>query len=416
MCSLTILQYTRCSCNARDGNDGDGFIVTKDWHRRLALDRDAVPFERCMEAKLHAMDPTQSSTLEFARCKNIQVTTIRFEGEVCFRCLMHQRGKERAEKIRTLLAEHKSFAARYAATKESAAAQAEPSREIWQSMRLPSQRDRSLVDTIRDVRAIWLQPLDQGTEGWERVLEKQLACRDLKRERNAQNAVKASFRESQELLKKRIQFKLLDLQERLTQANKRAVSPILEEKGEPVLEPGDAKQDPTHHHVQIQKLRVTRLKRFPGQNGPMFDLKTPYRNMKKVVEKDSLAPEAPAPNPVKELKQNIPGAHSAYTKARTIGPSTILPPGQSSEVDRSSNNGQSIDHAISRALSTLSAEVAEFRPFVRAPPTEPLMMRAPTAPRAMRERTYSSLSRTIWQPRRQFATVRGYATVRGWQY
>lgn len=417
MCKLTILKYTQCNCDARDGNNGGGFIVTKDWHNRLPLDLDAIPFERCTQVLLHTLSPGQSNTMEFPRCRDVQVTTVCFEGEVCFRCLMDRRSKERAAEIRALLAEHRSFAARYVSTKESASAQAESTRGLWQSIRASPRGRQNFADTIRDVRTMQLSSVEDAPESWEHVLGKQIACRDSKKEKKVLEAALMCTNAGQEQEKKRRQSKLDDLLRRLAQVNKRAVSTILEELEQSPSEHSDMEKSSPLHQAPIRKLRIARLKASPSQTTPLFSLTVPTRTTKGESKGNSTSQTfTSASDSIQDASRNIHAAHNVYEKARTIGHSATVKMGRSIGLRSCSDKGYPTHRSNSlQAPSHLSAEVAEFKPFVKPPPTEPRMMRAPTAPRAMRERPYScSLSRTTWQPRRRFATVSGCVTGRGW--
>ncbi|KAJ8109447.1 hypothetical protein OPT61_g7452 [Boeremia exigua] len=390
MCKITILQYPRCGCDARDGNDGDGFIVTKRWHNRLLLDHAFVPFERCLQAKYFALSKSKSHTAEFSRCADVQVKNIRFEEEVCFRCLMDQRSKERAATIRALLAEHRSFSARYAATKEPATEDAESNGRIWQSIRAPRQLEtewktkrQGLIGTAKDLGVKQFTSVREMAANWEDRLKSQLDSRERKSEKRVEHRVEATSSDSK-THEKRKQARLAYLQLHLAHANSQILCLESEEDASPALDKEEKEQDLYTQRLPVRRLRIVR----PEKRSSSKTRATAMVSTQAVQGAD------------------IPRAPLALMKT---SPQDVCVP----KSDATSR--PIVKSAPSKDSTVLSVEAPNFKPFRQPPPTEPQLMRAPTAPRAMREGAYSSLPRTAGRSRQRFAAVHGYATIRRWR-
>lgn len=417
MCKLTILHYTRCNCNAQDGNGGDGFILTKGWHDRLFLDRDAVPYERCLRAKSSALRTSMSSTMEFSPCRDARVKNIRFEEEVCFRCLMHRRSKQRADEIRALFVEWESFSGRYATTRESADRDATLNKGIWQSIRASPRFDKTwkderqrFVGTIGDLRAT---QFESAKADWELRLERQIVSRAKTAEKQIGLEAEKPCAEEKEQEGKKKQAILACLQLRLAQANTRAVSPVTEEKEDesPLAEDKEKEQTAVSEEIPEQRLRIAPTASTSSCGlGPRLDAMVSARMLQSLHEEES--PE-PLPNPSGRSTPEIIVAHPSVrpgTNELVVGSRTARPIAAIKIVapEDLASNGDKARPVVKPASSqALSPDVLEFTPFKQAPPTEPKMMRVPTAPRAMREAAYSTYGS---MPR-----MRGYSTVRNWR-
>ena len=427
MCKITILYYTQCNCNARFGTIGEGLIVTKEWHNRLPLDQDAVPFERCLQAKSYALSASQSSTMEFSRCHNIQFRSVQVREEACYRCLMFRRSNEKAEKARTLIAEHKFFTDRYKAAAQSAAKDADVTRNLWQTIKeLPrydvGTEEQKFIGTKENLRSTKFGSIKKTVADWEDRLEMQIAHQEMGKEKKTEKKVARASGEEKKQEKKERQTKLACLQHRLVQANKRVISPALEENEKPPPEYEEMEQNPRVRETPPRRLRIARLtKRSHSGTGPTLDMMVSAQLVQTVYEADPLqngsaSPETSSPDVSTSHSSGDPSVDNTVARYHTTGPSTVIninPPVEDLPIRDTAH--PAVTFASLRGFTALSAEAPEFRPFQRAPPTEPRMLRAPTAPRAMREGTCGSQPRTTWQPGQYFATVRGYATVRGWR-
>lgn len=424
MCKLTILRYTQCNCDARDGSDEAGLIVTKDWHNRLPLDRDAVPFERCLQAKSYAVNTSKSVTTEFSPCDSVQASTVYFEEEACFRCLMHRRSKERAEQIRALVAERGSYLARHAMTRQSAAKHAKASESMWQSIRAST--ERKFDDLMSSVRANQVEPVDSTMEDWVIRVESQIVNRAKRLERQGQIKVGAPSPASQEQEEKRKQARLARLRLCLIEANTRAVSPDSETtlNGSPPLGPQEKEQSSASEGNPARSLRVARTATRPSRGfGPRLDVMVSAQLLQSSRDREEVSPQILSPSSI------LPCSETTATRAMVLPRRNRIPMGyrtvctsraiQILGPKESASNGTRTPPAVKAASiqepTALSPEASEFKPFRELPPTEPRSMRVPSAPRAMRESGFCSLPRMNRWSCQQYATVRGYSTVRGWR-
>ena len=184
---------------------------------------------------------------------------------------------------------------------------------------------------------------------WEERLHAQLACSGLKKRKSAQKRAEGGSGEQQGQEEKK-QAKRSSLQKRLAEANRRVDSPVLEGKEEAA---------PLITHTQA---------------GPSAE--------EPVVRYHTIATGIVA-NAIARIEETpLQGARPLLVKSASL-----------------------------RGLNASVIEKAEFRPFQRPPPTGPRMMRAPTAPRAMRE---GSLKGATWQPHQHCPTAHGYSMYRGW--
>ena len=342
--------------------------MTKDWYKRLLLDPDVVPFERCTQARNSAVNLSRSSTIEFPRCYNIQIKTIQFDGELCYRCFSHQRLVERTKKIKDvqaaiellekkrqkLEAERKTFKIRSEMFGNTESKDVEFTREMRQTIK-ESPRFSEKTERLRS-HIIKSGFLPQSCESvrwkvvdWEERLHAQLACSGLKKRKSAEKRAEGGSGEQQGQEEKK-QAKRSSLQKRLAEANRRVDSPVLE---------GNEEAAPL----------ITHPSAGPSAEEP-------------VVRYHTIATGIVA-NAIAQIEETpFQGARPSVVKSASL-----------------------------RGLNASVIEKAEFKPFQRPPPTGPWMMRAPTAPRAMRE---GSLKGATWQPHQHFSTAHGYPTYHGW--
>ena len=430
MCKYVVLQYTQCNCRERDGNggDGDGFLITKSWYNRLPLDHDTVPFKRCTQAKCFELSPSQLHTVEFQRCEHVQVKTIHVAEQVCFACLMHRRSMDRAahcraleaeyrelqEKMRTAFGERQSFHTRYTGAIRSATLRAASTRNMWQSIRKSPQLDEKaidkrghFVDTLRDLRTTRLKSTESESASWEGILEKQIAHREAKKERKSGKgpAEVPDGRKKEESTAK--QDRVSAVKKFLISLNKVRV-PQEPARSESVASVPPVCEEPDTSSPVVQDL-PPRLRLGPKKTagtGALPD--STSTSWKGAQQEDNI--EA-----IDGSSSGIPLAFSTLPRAtkpisRYSDPALTVTPSPGANAPNSS-----------QIHSTLSAKAAEFKPFAQAPPTEPRMMRAPTAPRALRETQtvlepgYGSFPQTIWNPWQLNTVSHGYALEPEWR-
>lgn len=378
MCKLTILHYKQCGCGARDETTGAGFMVTKNWHSRLCLDLEAVPSKRCTQAKISALSSSHSNTTEFPQCHDVKVKTIRFEGEVCFRCLTRRRILEKTQMIKTLLSDCRVFMDRYLALKQANKEDAKFTRNMRQTIKESLQIDQR-NETQR-----------KSTEtDWEARLHKHLACRQLKKRSNMEKKAEEASGEEAEKAETRKQTRLASLHHHLAQVSNRAVSsaPNQDEKTLPVYE--EEKKNLRIPGSWPQRLRIVR---------PRWTVPTRTVSTRTVSTLDAMP--------------SVHSMQSAYESGRDQSASnrndTI---NHTSDADNVPTEAGISPTVTPTSVRGLTAQAPEFSPFQQRPPTEPQLMRAPTAPRAIRDGRFVRPKR---QPRQQSATYNGYPTYPGW--
>jgi hypothetical protein len=428
MCKYVVLQYTQCNCHIRESNEGNGFIVTREWYNRLTVDHDTVPIERCTQAKCFELSPNQLHTVEFPRCKNVQVKTIRVAGQVCFACLMHRRSMDRAahcrtleveyrklqEKMRTAFGERQSFQTCYTGAIKSATLRAAPASKLWQSIRESPQlgekaKDKGgcFVDTLRDLRTTRLKSTEPGSASWEEILEKQIAHREAKKERksgkgpagvpNGKMKEESTAKQDRVSAVKKFLVSLNKAQVPQEPAQTESVAsvpPVCEkpETSSPVV------QDPP------PRLRLG-PKKTAGTGALPDSMSTSWKGAQ---QEDNI--------------EAIDGSSSGIPLAFSTLPRATKPISRYSDPTLTVTPSHGANAPSSPQMhSTLSAKAAEFKPFVQPPPTEPRMMRAPTAPRALRETqtvlepSYGSFPQTIWGPWQFDGASHGYALEPEWR-
>jgi hypothetical protein len=398
MCKYVVVQYTHCNCHAREDDEGDGFIVTREWYNRLLIDHDTVPFERCTQAKCVELSPSQSHTVEFPRCKNVQVKTICVAGEVCFACLMHQRSKDQAAQCRVLEAEYRelwermrtafgarqSFHNRYTGAKRSATLRSPTTRNVWQSIKESPQLDEKakdkrghFVDTLRDLRTTRLKFTEPQSVSWEEILEEQIAHREAKKEGKSgigpEGVPDGKMKEESTAKKDKVSAvrKILASlnkarvpQEPAQTEGVASVPPVCEELETSSL----VVQDPPQR-FRLGSKKTTRIGAVPGSTSASW---------KSTQQGDKI--------------EVINGVSSSTPRAFNTLPRATKPISRYSDPSMTVTTSPEANAPSSSQIhSTLSARATEFKPFVQPPPTEPRIMRAPTAPRALRE------AQTVWE-------------------
>jgi len=346
---------------------------------------------------------------------------------------MHQRSKERADKIRALLAEHRSFSARYATTKESTAKDAKFTKSMWQSIRATPQLDKTWKDemqgfagTIGNLRATQSERKVPVKADWEVRLESQIASRAKKAERQGSEHGRplAGGKEQKE---QRRRARMACLQIRIAQANTRAVAPRMEVKYDEssLSESKEKEQTRASDEKNSQRLQSVRVAQDSSCGlGSRFDVMISARTLQSLREEQFFLPrpgtlESSSSELIIAHPAILPGTSKSLLGTRPTRPSAaikIVVP--DADASRGVNLCEVVESASSQHSKTLSAKVSEYKPFRYPPPTEPRMMSAPTEPRAMREAgcdTCGSMSRTRGQPRQYFAMARGYPTLRGWR-
>lgn len=425
MCKLTILLYTQCNCGPRDGSYEEGFIVTKDWYNRLFLNLDsgAVPFERCKQATFFTLSPNRSNTMEFPRCHNVQIKNIRLEGQLCFRCFTRREIFKRTEKIKTLHAERKLLRRRFDALEKAEVKDAEFTRTMRHTMKKSPQFDKRTEEQKFHGTKAELSPVKFGSVNgmaadWETDLLKQLACQKLAKEKCAEKKTGEVPDEEKEQEERKKRDRLASFQRRLAVVNQRAASPLAEEDERPPPYE-ETEKDPFPQEKPLQRFRIARsVRRVPSGTGPTLDLMVPV-NVVHDMHEESSADNASAPTEssttvaITTQVLDKPCPTHAVVKYRTVSDGRAIDSGSRVTEERTGAASSTIVEAASnRGFTAAAAEAPEFRPFQRPPPTEPRIMRAPTAPRAMRE---GSLHQPTWQPRQQFATSRRFSPYRGWR-
>ncbi|UPX19011.1 uncharacterized protein EKO05_0009288 [Ascochyta rabiei] len=420
MCKLTVLHYSQCNCGPRDGSYEDGFIVTKGWHNRLLLDFDTVPLRRCTEARNFALCPSRSNTMEFPRCHDVQVKTVRFQAEPCFRCFTRREISIRTEKIKALNEQRKVFAERFDASQRAKIEDADFTKTMRQTIKASPQFDKRtekqrFYGTKAELISMKFGSVKEMVPDWEEGLRRQLACRKLARERSTEMKAESASNEDKEQVEVKKQTKMALLQDRLAQVNMLAAFSVPVEREEPSA----TEQNAPNRDNSIQRLRVARPAcKLALDVGLKLNVMVPFTTVQNMHKANS-AQNASAP-----LKSSFAKAVTTQTQEHRISGNSPVKYHtingriaadakpwaedekigvESSSRPRSSSN---------QSLMIAAAAAPEFKPFQRPPPAEPRLMRAPTAPRAMRE---GSIRQTTWQPRQPCTSFRGYATYRTWR-
>ncbi|XPS76707.1 hypothetical protein M3J09_008754 [Ascochyta lentis] len=403
MCKLTILHYSQCNCGPRDGSYGDGFIVTKGWYNRLPLDLEAVPFQRCVEAKNFALCSSRSNTMEFPRCHDVQVKALQFQGEPCFRCFTRREILLRTEKIKALNEQRKILTERFDASQRAETQDADFTRTMRHTIKTSPRFDKRTEKQIfhgtkAELSSVKFRSVEGKVPDWEDALHKQLACRKSAQERSIEKKAENASSEEKEQEEKKKQAKLALLQHRLARVNLRAASV-----------PGEDKPLP--------RLRVSRpVRNTSPKTGATLDVMVPVDFVQNAHE-ESLAQSASTPSEsssTKTVSKKAQGKRlpeNTSVKYHTINGAMATSPKPWIEDEKTGANPFPIKES-GRCHMVAAVEAPEFKPFQRPPPTEPRLMRAPNAPRAMRE---GAVEQATWQLPQRYPTYRGHAAHRTWR-
>ncbi|KAF1927938.1 uncharacterized protein M421DRAFT_92785 [Didymella exigua CBS 183.55] len=391
MCVITILHCT--PCKSRQDIPEEGLIITRDWHARLLvnLDNDNIPFKRCIDAINHALSNGRSDTM-YPRCRNVEVKHMAVTKDICFRCSARQ-------KIQNFTNMRKLYEKQSVAWRNEERSNIEAVNDmrslIRESPRLipVTERDRASCTTVGFLTAR-LAPVTPVTESWEYCLERQIQQRELAKRKEAEKA------EDKLKKAKRKQARLISVQQCLARANRLRHTSAMEEnaeqssasRSEQVSRPGSLQDVPASHNELSPAADTRVLSGSPSWNTFVRKFHTTGRTS--AIQTDLSGKDHSTDATMR------PVAGSAWVRVFF------------------SLRGDAPEFASLRGCpsslkgGSLRAEAPEFRPLRETPPTEPRMMRAPSAPRAMRE---GCLRPASTQPRQMYSTVRGYPTLRGWR-
>ena len=286
--------------------------------------------------------------------------------------------RELQEKMRTSFGERQSFHDRYTGAIRSATLRAAPTRNMWRSIRESPQLDEDARDkkghfivTLRNLRTTKLKSTKTESASWEEILKRQIALREAKKARKSgKGADENPDREMKERSTAK-QDRLSAIKKMLSSLNK------VQEPEEPAQTESVASVPPVWEESETNS---------PDKQGPPHKLRL---GQKKTTGTGAVSDSAPTSlkgaqqeDDIKVMDRsssNPPLAFSTLPRAtkpisRYSEPALTVTPTPELNAPRSP-----------RIRSTLSVRAAEFKPFVQPPPTEPRMMRAPTAPRALRE-------------------------------
>lgn len=393
MCIVTILHCT--PCKFRQDMPAEGLIIKKDWHAQLLvnIDCDNIPFRRCVNATNHALSNGRSDTM-YPRCRNVEVKHMPVKKDICYRCSTRRR-------IQKLIAVRKVYEQQTATWRDEGRRDTEAMNDTRRSIRESSRRILTTGnERISGVTASSIiarhDSISLTSESWDSCLERQILQREIAKAKEAER--QARLAEEAGVKKKRAQDRLAAVQQRLIRMNRLGHFPIMQENAEQGLD-----------NEQV-----------PGP-GPLQDApaspKRPSSAMPLIVSSDMADRHAfkvrfPTLGVTSATKSNgFDGTASDYT-------AMVSAAGSASVRGFSALRAEAPEFASLRGIlqssrtSSLRAQAPEFKPLRHTPPVEPRMMRAPTAPRAMRE---GSLSQASDKPRQKYAIMRGYPTLRGWQ-
>lgn len=215
MCVITILHCT--PCKFRRDMPEEGLIVTKTWYTQLlaSLDLESIPLRRCVEARIHALSISRSHTMEYPRCRNVEVKHLIVTEDVCFRC-------STLRKIQTLTYVRRLYEDQCAMWKENERRDAQFVSNIRRSIR---DSPRSILVTKKEavgaahslLTAVKVDPVMPLLESWAHCLEKQLQQRKLAKAKEAERLAKAEEGEQKE---KRKAARLASVQRYLARMNR----------------------------------------------------------------------------------------------------------------------------------------------------------------------------------------------------
>lgn len=361
MCIITILHCT--PCELREDMPEEGLIITKDWHAQLLvnLDCEGIPFKRCVNAINSALSNGRSDTM-YLRCRNVEVKHMAVEKDICYRCSTRRR-------IQSLIAVRKLYEEQTAAWRNEERRDTEAAKDLRKSIRessrsIPKSGTKILSGATAASLTARREFIISKMESWESCLERQILQRELA---NAKEADKqAILADEAETKEKRKQERLASVQQRLSRLNRLQRAPVLEENTEQAF-------------GNEQSPRPSSLQDIPTSP------KRPSPAMPLIVSSDMTSPSR------------------FKTRSRTIGvASAIKNHSFGDRIAVGADTASAASSASVQGFSTLRAEASEFAslgglpsslktgslraqapvftPLRHAPPTEPQMMRAPTAP------------------------------------
>ncbi|KAG9203989.1 hypothetical protein G6514_002151 [Epicoccum nigrum] len=285
---------------------------------------------------------------------------------------------------------------------------------MWQSIKESPQFDEKakdirghFVDTLRDLRTTRLKSTEPKPASWEEILEEHIAHRDAKKEEKSGKGPEGVPDGEMKEESTAKEDKVSAVRKILASLNKAWVpqEPAQAESVASVPPVGEEPEtSPPVVHDPPQKFRLgsrktTRTGVVPGSTSAGWKGTQQGDKIEAIDGGSSSTPRAfnTLPRATKPISR-----YSDPSMTVTASPEANVP-------------------SLSQIHSTLSARATEFKPFVQPPPTEPRIMRAPTAPRALREAQtvweagYGSLPQTIWDPWPFDGVSHGYALVPEWQ-
>jgi hypothetical protein len=274
--------------------------------------------------------------------------------------------KKRTAMIKLLYAERKALTARFHASSQAEIKDVEFTRKMRRSIKVQQRHDGGITkhEDLRKgggLRPVKLGKSEDVDTNWKERLQKRLANQTAaKEERNNS----PEERKSEDMKK---QKRMTSLRDGLAQANTHHQTP-------------DRSGDPEHATPSCSKSSST-----------------------SAVSDTTSITTAQSPT--------VPNQNTAPVKYRTNNGVTVNEAGTWVQALAHETTSPGTDSAPYNPIPPTAVEAPEFKPFRRPPPTEPRMMRAPAAPRAMRERNPQIWT---WQTSRRFAMYRGYAAYRGW--
>lgn len=421
MCVITILHCTQCKL--RQDMAEEGLIITKDWHAQLlvSLDPETIPFKRCIEALNHGLSSSRSNTTEYPRCRMIEVKHMCVKKSICFRCSTRR-------KIQNLITIRKVYEEQSATWRRDERRDPEAVNDMRRSIReslrsITTTRRERVCCATADLLTTKIAPVTPMMTSWEACLEMQIFQRELTKAKDAEK--RAKLAEEKEKEDQRKQARLSSVQQGLARINRLRTSPAME---------GDTEQSSSSRREQPLRLQIVRTVRMVTSGVDHgFDEMVPSQVPESVSGPSSLqdtpaSPEVPPPAMTTTVFSGLPRSNKAIARFHTVGPASAIKvhlSGEDSSIGAamrpvagsatlpgtSTLRAEAPEFASLRGFPAMRAEAPEFKPLQQAPPTEPRMMRVPTAPRAVRE---GSLRQAAGQPRQKYFTNRGYPTFGRW--
>lgn len=319
------------------------------------------------------------------------------KSDICYRCSTRRR-------IQSLIAVRRLHEQRTATWRYEERSNIEAMHDMGRSIRESSQRifsvgNGKLASATASSLVARRDSISPTVESWEYYLERQVLQRDLANAKETKRLAMLAEEAEAEGKEKRTQERLASIQQHLSRLHKPECSAIMV---------GNADKGPESEQVS----------RSSSSQGALISSKRPS------VAKPSMLSSEMGSRYRSEVRPYtlgiIPFADSAYCGQEiSVGAAMRPVDGSSSVRGFSSLRAEAPEFTSLKALSPLPstssmrAQAPEFRPLRHAPPSEPQMMRAPTAPRAMRE---GSLRQSSHRYRQKYVSMRGCLTLRGLRY